>query len=57
MLGVQRPGVTVAIRDFERRGLIRGGRGEITLLDRGGLETAANGYYGVAEAEFQRLFG
>ena len=57
MLGVHRPGVTVAIRDFERRGLIRGGRGEVTLLDRGALEAAANGYYGVAEAEFQRLFG
>jgi CRP-like cAMP-binding protein len=57
MLGVHRPGVTVAIRDFERRGLIWGGRGEITLLNREGLETEANGYYGGAEAEFQRVFG
>jgi CRP-like cAMP-binding protein len=56
MLGVRRPGVTVALREFERRGFIDGGRGVITLLDRSALETAANGYYGVAEAEFHRLF-
>ena len=56
MLGVHRPGVTVAMRDFERRGLLRRGRGEITMLDREGLETEANGYYGVAEAECHRIF-
>lgn len=56
MLGVRRPGVTSAIREFERQGLIDGGRGVITLLDRSALETAANGYYGIAEAEYKRLF-
>jgi CRP-like cAMP-binding protein len=56
MLGVRRPGVTNALREFERRGLIGGARGVITVLDRGALETAANGYYGVPEAEFDRLF-
>jgi CRP-like cAMP-binding protein len=56
MLGVRRPGVTVALREFERRGLIDGGRGLITILDRSALETAANGHYGIAEAEFHRLF-
>jgi CRP-like cAMP-binding protein len=56
MLGVRRPGVTIALREFERRGLIDGGRGVITLLDRSALETEANGYYGTAEAEFERLF-
>jgi CRP-like cAMP-binding protein len=56
MLGVNRPGVTVALREFERRGLIDGRRGAITILDRSALEKEANGYYGVAEAEFQRLF-
>lgn len=56
MLGVRRPGVTIALREFERRGLIDGARGTITLLDRGALEAEANGYYGTAEAEFERLF-
>jgi CRP-like cAMP-binding protein len=56
MLGVRRPGVTVALREFERRGLIDGARGIITILDRSALETEANGYYGIAEAEFARLF-
>jgi CRP-like cAMP-binding protein len=56
MLGVQRPGVTTAVREFERRGLIDGARGVITILDRSALETEANGYYGIAEAEFERLF-
>ena len=55
MLGVRRPGVTIAIREFERRGLIDGARGVITILDRSALETAANGYYGIAEAEFRTL--
>jgi len=56
MLGVRRPGVTVALREFERRGLIDGARGVITILDRSAIETEANGYYGIAEAEFERLF-
>jgi CRP-like cAMP-binding protein len=57
MLGVRRPGVTAALSEFERRGLIDGKRGVITMLDREGLELAANGYYGIAEAELLRLFG
>ena len=56
MLGVRRPGVTTALQEFERRGLIDGARGVITILDRRALETEANGYYGTAEAEFERLF-
>jgi CRP-like cAMP-binding protein len=56
MLGVRRPGVTIAMQEFERRGLIDSARGTITILDRNGLLARANGYYGVAEAEFDRLF-
>ena len=56
MLGVNRPGVTTALREFERRGFIDGRRGVIAILDRSALEQAANGYYGTAEAEFERLF-
>lgn len=57
MLGVRRSGVSVAMQDLERAGMIRGGRGMIAILDRQGLEEQANGYYGVAEAEMRRLFG
>jgi CRP-like cAMP-binding protein len=56
MLGVRRAGVTTAIQEFERRGLISAARGSITLLDRDGLLEVANGFYGAAEAEFERLF-
>jgi CRP-like cAMP-binding protein len=37
MLGVQRPTVTNAARQFERAGLIARGRRQVTLLDRPGL--------------------
>ena len=57
MLGVQRPGVTVAIHSLEKRGLIRATRGNIAVLDRKGLEAAANDSYGPPEAEYRRLFG
>ena len=57
MLGVHRPGVTIAINALEKDGLIRARRGVITVIDRVGLEKMSNGAYGKAEAEFQRLFG
>jgi CRP-like cAMP-binding protein len=38
MLGVRRPGVTVAMGILEKAGLITHGRGYITVVDRGGLE-------------------
>ena len=41
MLGVRRPGVTVAMGILERQGLITHGRGSITVIDRPGLERAA----------------
>lgn len=56
MLAVRRPGVTVALGDLERQGLVAGERGSLTLLDRAGLEAVADGYYGQAEAEMRRLF-
>jgi CRP-like cAMP-binding protein len=45
MLGVQRPGVTVAVRALERAGLISAKRGVITIIDRKGLEKLSNGTY------------
>lgn len=56
MLGVRRPGVTVALNLLERRGLIKSHRGVTTIVDRKGLRQASNGAYGVPEAEFNRLF-
>lgn len=57
MLGVRRAGVTVALHSFERRGLIATKRGQLTLIDRAGIEQVAGSFYGVPEAELKRLMG
>lgn len=57
MLGVRRPGVTVATHVLEGEGMIRARRGHITVLDRGKLVRKANGSYGLAEAEYERVIG
>lgn len=56
MLGTRRSGVTVATQILEGKGVIRARRGEITILDREGLEEEAGGSYGVPEAEYLLLF-
>ena len=55
MLGVRRPGVTVATHVLEGERLIRARRGVITVLDREGLKKLADGSYGTAEAEYDRV--
>ena len=45
MLGVTRPGVTVAVQSFERRRLIAKKRGSIVILNRAGLEKLAGATY------------
>jgi CRP-like cAMP-binding protein len=55
MLGVRRAGVTVALHSFERRGLIATRRGQLTLMDRKGIEKVAGSFYGIPEAELKRL--
>ena len=53
MLGVRRPGVTIAVNLLERQGLIRVKRGVISLVDRKGLEELSNGAYSASEAELR----
>jgi len=45
MLGVRRSGVTVAVQQLERAGLISHRRGVITILDREAVEQRSNGTY------------
>lgn len=45
MLGVRRSGVTVALQQLERAGLIAHKRGVIAILDRQALEERSNGIY------------
>jgi CRP-like cAMP-binding protein len=45
MLGVQRPGVTTAMRELVGKGLISHRRALVTIIDRQGLEETANGSY------------
>jgi len=52
MLGVQRPTITNAVREFERAGLIAGGRRQVTILDRAGLRNAACECYHLVRTRF-----
>lgn len=57
MLGVRRPGVTVALQILESRHLIQSQRGQIFVKDRDGLIGLTKGTYGPAEEEYERLTG
>jgi CRP-like cAMP-binding protein len=57
MLGVRRPGVTVAMGVLEKAGLIAHGRGNITVVDRAGLEKVACECYGSIKGRQAELFG
>jgi CRP-like cAMP-binding protein len=55
MLGVRREGVTEAALHLQKTGLIRYGRGLISVLDRPGLELRACECYAVVQREYDRL--
>lgn len=57
MLGVRRVGVTEAAGALQKRKLIDYSRGNITVLDRHGLEAAACGCYRVDKATYDRIMG
>jgi Mn-dependent DtxR family transcriptional regulator len=57
MLGVRRPGVTEAVQNLKRDGLIDSRRNQIIVLNRKGIEQAAGDSYGMPEREYWRLIG
>lgn len=57
MLGVQRPGVSIAAGGLQRAGLITYNRGNVTILDGAGLKKRSCECYAVSKREFDRLLG
>ena len=49
VLGVRRSGLTTALHELEKKGLIPGHRGAILILDRKGLKKQSNGSYASSE--------
>jgi CRP-like cAMP-binding protein len=55
MLGVRRVGVTNAAGQLQQRKLVRYSRGDITVLDRAGLESASCGCYQLGKDIYERV--
>lgn len=55
MIGVQRPALSVAMRQFKDAGLVRYARGQITIADRDGLLAKSCGCTEVIASEARRL--
>lgn len=57
MLGVRRPGVTVAVQSLQASGMMTYNHGTMTILDRTSLEAAACECYRSIQDEYDRLLG
>ena len=55
MIGVQRPALSVAMRQFKDAGLVRYSRGQISIADRDGLLARSCGCIGIIATEARRL--
>lgn len=56
MLGVRRPGVSLAANGLQQAGLIRYSRGKVTIVDRKGLEAEACECYDTIHTLIERVF-
>jgi CRP-like cAMP-binding protein len=57
MLGVRREGITHAAKRLQKAGYIKYVRGDMTILDREGLESSVCECYKVVRTEYDRLLG
>jgi hypothetical protein len=57
MLGVRRVGITKAATSLQKKKLISYRRGNITILDRAGLETASCSCYQADKKTYQESLG
>jgi CRP-like cAMP-binding protein len=57
MLGVRRVGITKAANSLQQQKLIRYQRGNVTILDRAGLEAASCGCYRAGKEIYGRILG
>lgn len=57
ILGVRRVGITKAANSLQQQNLIRYHRGNITILDRDGLEAASCGCYRTDKEIYERILG
>jgi CRP-like cAMP-binding protein len=56
MLGVHRPGISLALKRLQDMGMVKYVRGRITIVDRQGIESTACECYREIHEVFERLF-